>query len=64
MAGTMNSLALDTPEIWAHLAALGGMILVQEESYDFEIWHVFLSYRKNMIGTLKKNLIPPLHPPL
>jgi hypothetical protein len=30
-----------------------------EVSYDFEIWHVVLSYQKNMIGTLKKFEYPP-----
>ena len=35
-----------------------------EESYDFEIWHVVLSYQKDMIGTFNEILIPPLHPPL
>ena len=36
----------------------------KEKSYNFEILHVVLSYQKNMIGTLKKNLIPPFHPSL
>ena len=40
------------------------LLTKKELSYDFETLRVVLSYQKNMIGTLKKNLTPPLHPPL